>query len=56
MLETNVTSVIAFTKTFVQGMIERNRGHIVNISSVAGTESYAGWVRRKCMRTHARDA
>lgn len=42
MLETNVTSVIAFTKAFVQGMIERNRGHIVNISSVAGTESYAG--------------
>ncbi|EFJ44998.1 hypothetical protein VOLCADRAFT_94686 [Volvox carteri f. nagariensis] len=42
MIETNVTAVIAMTKAFVQGMIERNRGHIVNISSIAGLEAYGG--------------
>ncbi|KAG2444847.1 hypothetical protein HXX76_001588 [Chlamydomonas incerta] len=42
MIETNVTSVIAMTKAFVRGMMERNRGHIVNISSIAASESYGG--------------
>lgn len=47
MIETNVTSVIAMTKAFVHGMIERNKGHIVNISSIAATESYGGgWAAR----------
>ncbi|KAG2496225.1 hypothetical protein HYH03_005823 [Edaphochlamys debaryana] len=42
MIETNVTAVIAMTKAFVAGMTERNRGHIVNISSIAGVEAYGG--------------
>jgi 3-hydroxy acid dehydrogenase/malonic semialdehyde reductase len=40
MLNTNVTAVIMLTKLFVSGMLERNRGHIINISSIAGQETY----------------
>ncbi len=40
MLQTNVTSVVLMTKLFVKGMMQRNRGHIVNISSIAGLEAY----------------
>lgn len=42
MIDTNVKAVIAMTKVFVKGMIERNRGHIINIGSVAGKEAYGG--------------
>ncbi len=42
MFQTNVLSVIAITKACVQGMIKRCRGHIINISSVAGHEAYSG--------------
>lgn len=42
MLDCNVMAVIAFTKAFSAPMRERNAGHIINISSVAGKESYSG--------------
>jgi NADP-dependent 3-hydroxy acid dehydrogenase YdfG len=42
MLHTNVTAVAVITKVLVKGMIERNFGHIINISSVAGHEAYGG--------------
>lgn len=42
MIETNFLSVVALTKEVVQGMMARNRGHIVNMSSIAGKEAYHG--------------
>eukprot|EP01025_Chloroclados_australasicus_P010888 TRINITY_DN1460_c0_g2_i2.p1 TRINITY_DN1460_c0_g2~~TRINITY_DN1460_c0_g2_i2.p1 ORF type:complete len:265 (+),score=21.23 TRINITY_DN1460_c0_g2_i2:185-979(+) len=39
---TNVMAVFALTKSIVPGMIERGRGHIVNMSSIAGQEAYVG--------------
>lgn len=44
MFQTNVMAVIALTKTFSQGMLARNRGHIVNMSSIAGHVAYPGGI------------
>jgi len=41
MIDTNIKGVILSIKAFVPGMIERKRGHIINIGSVAGKMSYA---------------
>ena len=40
MLDTNVKGLLYITKLIVPGMIERQSGHIVNISSIAGIEVY----------------
>jgi len=40
-IETNVTGLIRTTHAVVPGMIARDRGHIVNIGSVAGLSPYA---------------
>ena len=42
MVDTNVTAVAVLTKLFAAGMVERNRGHIINISSVAAHHAYPG--------------
>lgn len=42
MIETNVTALLMMTKLVVPSMVERGRGHIVNIGSVAGDAAYAG--------------
>ena len=41
MLATNVTGLIAFTTAVLPGMRARGRGHIINVGSIAGHESYA---------------
>jgi len=41
MIETNVTALIAFTRTITPGMVDRQKGHIINMGSVAGHEAYA---------------
>lgn len=40
-IETNVVGLVRVTRALIDGMRERNRGHIVNIGSIAGTRPYA---------------
>ncbi len=42
MIDTNIKGLCYVTKAVLPGMIERNRGHIINIGSVAGTWPYPG--------------
>jgi 3-hydroxy acid dehydrogenase/malonic semialdehyde reductase len=42
MISLNVESVLHLTHWVLPGMTERNRGHIVNLGSVAGTYPYKG--------------
>lgn len=41
MIDTNIKGLLTMTRTIVPGMVARNRGHIVNIGSVAGDAAYA---------------
>lgn len=42
MIDTNIKGLLNMTRLIVPGMVERNRGHIINIGSVAGDAAYAG--------------
>jgi 3-hydroxy acid dehydrogenase / malonic semialdehyde reductase len=42
MIDTNVSGLLRLTHRLLPIMIERERGHIVNLGSVAGREAYAG--------------
>jgi 3-hydroxy acid dehydrogenase/malonic semialdehyde reductase len=42
MIETNVTGVVRIARAVLSGMVERGRGHIINVSSVAATYPYPG--------------
>lgn len=42
MIDTNVKGLLTMTRLVVPGMVARNRGHVINIGSVAGDAAYAG--------------
>ena len=41
-IDTNVKGLLTMTRLVVPGMISRNRGHIINMGSVAGDVAYKG--------------
>ena len=41
-IDTNIKSLLAITRLVVPGMVERGRGHIINIGSIAGDAAYPG--------------
>lgn len=42
MIDTNIKGLLYMTRLVVPEMVSRNRGHVVNIGSVAGDAAYAG--------------
>lgn len=42
MIETNITALLMMTRLVVPGMVNRGKGHIINIGSVAGDAAYPG--------------
>lgn len=42
MVDTNVKGLMYVTRAVLPGMVERGRGHIVNLGSIAGTYPYPG--------------
>jgi NADP-dependent 3-hydroxy acid dehydrogenase YdfG len=41
MIDGNVQGLLYVSKAVIPGMVQRKRGHIVNLSSVAGKQTYA---------------
>ena len=42
MIDTNIKGLLYMTRLVVPGMVERLKGHVINIGSVAGDAAYAG--------------
>ncbi|WP_244815270.1 bifunctional NADP-dependent 3-hydroxy acid dehydrogenase/3-hydroxypropionate dehydrogenase YdfG [Caballeronia sp. Lep1P3] len=42
MIDTNCAGLVAVTHAILPGMVERNRGHVFNLGSVAGSYPYPG--------------
>lgn len=42
MINTNVTGLVYLTRQILPTMVERNKGHVINMGSIAGTYAYPG--------------
>jgi NADP-dependent 3-hydroxy acid dehydrogenase YdfG len=42
MIDTNIKGLLYLTRYVVPSMVKRNRGHIINIGSIAGHQTYPG--------------
>lgn len=42
MIDTNIKALLMMTRLIVPGMVERGRGHVINIGSIAGEAAYPG--------------
>lgn len=42
MIDTNIKGLLYMTRTLVPGMVSRGKGHVINLGSIAGHQTYPG--------------